>query len=53
MGFLSPQEVELHRKFLPGRKYMETDFGVQRIERKAILISLFWVSFIALGGSQR
>ena len=47
IGFLWPQEVELNRKFLHGGKYMGTDFGVWRIQRKAVsLFSPFWMGTI-------
>lgn len=44
--------MELSTKFLPGRKYPGTGFGVHRIGRKAVSTSLFWVGSTVLGGSQ-
>lgn len=51
-GFLWPREVELNRKFLRGRKYVNR-FGVHRIGRKIVsLSSPFWMGSTILGGSQ-
>ena len=50
IGFLWPQEVGLSREFLHGGKYTGTDFGVWRIQRKAVsLFSPFWMGTIISG----